>query len=223
MVITIDGPAGSGKSTTAREVARQLGFLYIDTGAMYRAVAFAFLQDGRVPNSGNAAYLLSTIQIDLKHKNGEQKIYLNGRDVSFEIRSSEAGIAASKVATLQAVREKLVDEQRRIADEYELCGGGVVIDGRDIGTVVFPDAPFKFFLVADESIRARRRFDEIQREKQTADYQQILGDIRHRDKQDYERTLAPLCKAENAIEIDTSNMTIEEQVIAVLNHIGERF
>lgn len=222
MVIAIDGPAGSGKSTTARAVAERLGYLYIDTGAMYRAVALAFLEGGGEMQEAAAERLLPGIRIDLVHDAGDLHVLLNDVDVSREIRRPEVGRAASRVALLAPVRSKLVAEQRRIARAYETAGGGVVLDGRDIGTVVFPDADLKFFMVADPEVRARRRQAELAARGEAVPLASVLEEMKARDRQDAERALAPLRKADDAIEVDTTALGFEEQVDLVLQKVRER-
>lgn len=222
MIIAIDGPAGSGKSTTARAVAERLGYLYLDTGAMYRAVALAFIRQSAKRTSEAARRLLPGIRIDLSHDERGLRIMLNGADVSEAIRQPEVSSASSEVAALEPVRTKLVDEQRRIAHSYEQEGGGVVLDGRDIGTVVFPEADVKFFMTASEKVRAERRFDELAEKTEGVSYETVLEDIRRRDQQDASRALAPLRKAEDAVELDTSGLNVEEQVDVVIQAVMER-
>lgn len=222
MIITIDGPSGSGKSTTARAVAEQLGYLYIDTGAMYRAVALAFMKADRSPSADAAAELLSTLRIDVRHAADGMHVHLNGSDVSASIRTQAVGNMASKVSQLAAVREKLVEEQRRIARERQAAEGGVVLDGRDMGTVVFPDADVKIFMVADATVRARRRQAEYAAQGRTVSLEEVHREIVERDRQDRERELAPLQKADDAIELDTTARTIEEQVDFVIRAVRAR-
>ena len=222
MIIAIDGPAGSGKSTTARVVARRLGYLYLDTGAMYRAVALAFIRNNEDRTEAAAERLLPSIRIDLSHDDSGLRVALNGEDVSEKIRDPEITAASSKIAAIPSVRRKLVDEQRRIARRYEHTGGGVVLDGRDIGTVVFPDADLKFFMTAEETVRARRRCEELREKGSRVDYEDVLEDIRRRDEQDARRALAPLRQADDAVVVDTSALSIEEQVSAVLEAVKER-
>lgn len=222
MIIAIDGPAGSGKSTTARAVAERLGYLYLDTGAMYRAVALAFIRQSAERTAEGARRLLPSIRIDLAHDERGLRIMLNGADVSEAIRRPEVSSASSEVAALKPVRTKLVEEQRRIARGYEQEGGGVVIDGRDIGTVVFPEADVKFFMTASEEVRAERRFDELIEKTEDVSYDAVLEDIRRRDRQDASRAIAPLRKAEDAVELDTSRLDVEEQVDIVIQAVKER-
>ncbi|MEX1055780.1 MAG: (d)CMP kinase [Rhodothermales bacterium] len=222
MIIAIDGPAGSGKSTTARVVARRLGYLYLDTGAMYRAVALAFIRSHEERTEAGAERLLPSIKIDLSHDDSGLRISLNGEDVSEQIRQPDVTADSSKVAALPAVRRKLVEEQRRIARRYEHTGGGVVLDGRDIGTVVFPEADLKFFMTAEESVRARRRCEELHEKGSRVDYEDVLRDIRRRDEQDARRALAPLRQADDAVVLDTSTLSIEDQVSVVIAAVKER-
>lgn len=231
VIIAIDGPAGSGKSTTARIVADRLNYLYIDTGAMYRAAALAFQRDDIPTTEAGAEEVLPSIRIRLEAADDRLHVLLNGDDVTGEIRQPAITELSSKIASLRLVREKLVEEQRRIASEHVRRGGGVVLDGRDIGTVVFPDADVKIFLTATQEIRARRRFHEMagRSDKRpvsdaTADptYDMILKDIRSRDRRDEMRDLAPLRKAEDALEIDTSGMSVDDQVKRVLRAVMER-
>lgn len=222
MVIAIDGPAGSGKSTTARAVAQALDFLYLDTGAMYRAVALEFLRRGAPVTESAARELLAGLQIDLKEEDHRTATYLNGEDVSEEIRRPAVSALVSDVAALPVVREKLVAEQRRLARRYEEEGGGVVLDGRDIGTVVFPDAELKIFMIADETVRAQRRFAELTDAGIETTFEDVLQDIRRRDERDATRSAAPLVRAGDAIDVDTSNLDVDEQVRLVVRAAVER-
>ncbi len=212
MIITIDGPSGSGKSTTARAVARRLGYLYLDTGAMYRAVALAFLRADAAATPEAAAELLPGLRVDVRYEDGDMRVFLDREDVTGAIRSQEVGTMASRVSKLAAVREKLVREQRRIAREREQSEGGVVLDGRDTGTVVFPDADLKIYMQADAEVRARRRQAEYAERGRPVPYEEVYREIVERDRQDRERALAPLRKADDAVELDTTHRTIEEQV-----------
>lgn len=222
MVIAIDGPAGSGKSTTARAVAARLGYLYLDTGAMYRAVALAFLRAAVPMTDEGAAALLPGLRVDLVHEHGALRVLLGGEDVTEAIRQPEVSAGASRVATLEAVRRKLVDEQRRVARYYERTGGGVVVDGRDIGTVVFPEAEVKVFMQADPVVRAHRRRRELEARGQSAAFDDVLAEMQRRDRQDTERALAPLRRADDAVVLDTSQLGFEAQVDAVLALVEER-
>ena len=222
MIIAIDGPAGSGKSTTARQVAGRLGYLYLDTGAMYRAATLAFIRRGVEPAPEAAQRILPEVRIDLQHSEDRLEIYLDGEDVSTLIRGSEVTSAVSDVAALAPVRVKLVDEQRRIAREYEAEGGGVVLDGRDIGTVVFPDADVKVFMVADDRVRARRRREELREKGEDVSLEDVLADIQKRDQLDSSRELAPLRKADDALVINTTDLSVDEQVNVVIEAVKER-
>lgn len=205
--IAIDGPAGAGKSTIAKMVAKSLGILYIDTGAMYRAVALKAINKGiDTRDHTEMAELAANIHIKVCHIDGEQRIFLDGRDVSGEIRTPEVSRSASEVAAVAAVRLKMVELQREISME-----SSVVMDGRDIGTFVLPHADFKIFLTASLEERAKRRYSELM-EKGCLDmsFTEVLKDIEYRDRNDRNRDFAPLAKAGDAIELDTTNLAIEE-------------
>ena len=222
VIVAIDGPAGSGKSTTARLVAHRLGCLYLDTGAMYRAVALAFLRADVVGSDGVAAdRVLESMAIDMVLEGFGNRVLLNGEDVTEAIRRADVTSASSVVSALPAVRHKLVEEQRRIARNHEAQGRGVVLDGRDIGTVVFPAASTKVFLVADLSERARRRHAELAARGIEASIEEVMTDLEERDHRDRSRSIAPLRKADDAVELDTSQLTIEEQVDFVVDLILE--
>ncbi len=221
MIVAIDGPAGSGKSTTAREVARRLGYLYLDTGAMYRAVALAFVRRGAAATPEAAEALLPTLRLDVRHEGDAMRVLLDGEDVSEAIRQPEVGQAASAVSALGAVRRKLTAEQRRIGSAYARSPG-VVLDGRDIGTVVFPKADLKIFMVADAEVRARRRQTERAALGDEAPFEAVLADIEQRDRQDSRRALAPLRKADDAVVLDTTHRSVEAQVQFVLDCVRER-
>ena len=207
-IIAIDGPAASGKSTTARLLAARLGLVYLDTGAMYRACA---LQAERlaVPLNDSSAIeaMMDEMPLRVELSGGVNRIYLGDEDVSQQIRSEHISKQASAISALPSVRLKMVELQRKIASN-----GGFILDGRDIGSYVFPDADFKFFLVADPEVRAQRRVEELKSRGSEVDFQEVLADILQRDKNDAGRELAPLKKMPDAIEVDTSNLTIEEQV-----------
>lgn len=219
MIIAIDGPAGSGKSTTAREVARRLGALYIDTGAMYRAVAL------HVMNAGDTAEdvvqrVPSEVHIDLESADDGLRVLLNGTDVTEDIRREEVSVMASRVSRFPIVRDHLVAQQRRIADEARRAGRPVVMEGRDIGTVVFPDADHKFFLTADAAVRAERRARQIREKGGTVDEKALYMDIVERDRLDETRAHSPLKRARDAVQIDTTGRSFEEQVDAILRTIS---
>jgi CMP/dCMP kinase len=222
VIIAIDGPAGAGKSTTARAVARQLGYLYLDTGAMYRTVAHALREHGEGLTAKVAERVMPQIRIDFSRGGDGSRVYLNGEDVTEAIRTAEAGVAASVVSGWRVVREALMAEQRRLATEEVGRGGGVVLDGRDIGTVVFPDADAKFFLVADPVVRAQRRQAELSARGEPVALEAVLAEILERDRVDSERALAPLKIAEDAFLLDTTYRSVEEQVASVIEQVRER-
>jgi CMP/dCMP kinase len=216
MIIAIDGPSGAGKSTLGKMLAKKLGLLYLDTGAMYRAVAFAVIEKGESCSDPiNASEIARDSQIELTGEPENLQIKLNGRDISTEIRSKEIAQAASVVSTNSAVRKILVKHQQELG-KY----GGGVLEGRDIGTVVFPDADIKFFLTARPEERARRRFIEDQARGSAMTYEQTLEEINQRDKRDVSREDSPLSIAEGAVVIDTSGMTLEEILELMLQKIA---
>ncbi len=218
MVIAIDGPAASGKTTTAKLVAERLGYLHIDTGAMYRAVTLKVLRFGLDPEDRpGIARLLETTRVQLRLEAGILRVLLDGMDVTEEIRSGEVTRAVSAVSSLPEVRQVMVREQRAMG-----AGGGIVLEGRDIGTVVFPDADCKFFLIAGIGVRAERRLKELRAKGVSAEPGELEKEIRTRDHLDSTRALSPLRKAEDAVEIDTSDMTIEQQVDVVVRKVKER-
>ncbi len=204
--IAIDGPAAAGKSTIARSVAEKTGLTYINTGAMYRAIAYWCMQNG-IPTREEEPLKsrINEINIDISYKDGIQQLILNGENVTEELNSEEVGREASRVSQFAFVRLKLVKLQQEIAKKQP-----VVMDGRDIGTKVLPGAFFKIFMTASSSVRAKRRYDELIARGVECDYNTILSDIEHRDYEDENRELAPLKQASDAIVIDTSDMTIEE-------------
>ncbi|HHW32422.1 MAG TPA: (d)CMP kinase [Clostridiaceae bacterium] len=212
--IAIDGPAGAGKSTVAKAVAKEMGIVYLDTGAMYRAVALKAIQEGiDTLDEEKLSKMVSNIDIKISYSNNEQKIFLDGKDVSEDIRTPQASIGASNVATIPAVRLKMVELQRNFA-----LNNSMVMDGRDIGTYVLPNADYKFFLTASVEERARRRYKEqIDKGIKNVSFQEILEDINYRDKNDSSRKFAPLKKAPDAIEIDTTNMSISDVVNKILS------
>lgn len=220
MIVAIDGPAGSGKSTTAKAVARRLGYLYIDTGAMYRAVALAFNREHLEASEEAAQRVLPRIHVDLRPDEQGLRVYLNDEDVSDSIRGSAVTRRVSEIAALPSVRRKMVDEQRRIAQTHE--DEGVVLDGRDIGTVVFPHADVKIFMVADDRTRARRRRDELVERGEDVSMEEVLRDIQRRDEHDSSRAAAPLIQADDAIEVDTTELSVDKQIERVLTVVKER-
>ncbi len=216
--IAIDGPAGSGKTTTARLVAKRLGLLPVDTGAMYRAVAYECLRKNiDVHNENAVAKIMENIQIDQKLINNDIHTYLNGEDISKQIRTPEVSEIVSIVSSYKKVREKLVEIQRKIAEEQD-----VVIEGRDIGTVVLKDADVKVFMKADLDERAKRRFKELKEQGVDVSFEEVLNDLKKRDEMDSNRELAPLRIPEGAIIIDTTNKTIDEQVEEIIKEVNNK-
>jgi cytidylate kinase len=206
LIIAIDGPVGSGKSTLANRVAALLGYVYIDTGAMYRAVAVKALRRGiSLDAAGQLAALAGDTRIDLRTQDGTQQVFLDGEDVTAAIRTPEVAQAASRVAVVPGVRQVLVAEQRRAGQQ-----GGVVMEGRDIGSVVFPDAELKIFLTASPEIRAERRWREHQQKGDAIDLPRTLEEIHERDRRDRERTSSPLVRARDAVVVDSTAMDPEE-------------
>lgn len=217
MNIAIDGPAGAGKSTVAKMVAKKNGYIYVDTGAMYRAIGLYFMNEGvDIENSAHVMLALSAISVEIKYENGEQQVILNGKNVSKEIRQEAVGNMASNVATRQPVRDKLLDLQRDLARTQD-----VVMDGRDIGTFVLPNAEVKIYLTASVSTRAKRRYDELISKGVSADLEEIKRDIEARDYQDMHRAIAPLTQAEDAYFLDSSDMTIDEVVNEICARIPQ--
>ncbi len=216
--VAIDGPAGAGKSTIARSVAKQLGYIYVDTGALYRAVGVYNLRNNVDTKDEKAvAATLADINVELKFIDGEQHVILNGDDVSQEIRQPEASMAASNVSAIPAVRTFLFDLQREIASK-----NNCLMDGRDIGTVVLPNADVKIFLTADPEERARRRFLELQAKGDPSTYEEVLADLKVRDYQDSHREVAPLKPAEDSILINTTGNELEESIQIICDTIKEK-
>ena len=206
--IAIDGPAGAGKSTSARALAVQIGYIYVDTGALYRTVALAIEKSGTSPDDTAAvSELLKKIKVEIAHKNGEQRVILNGADVSDEIRTPEISLAASHCSAIPEVRAFLLGLQRDIAAQ-----NNVVMDGRDIGTVVLPNAEVKIFLTADPKERARRRYDELIAKGKQVTYDEVLRDMTERDRNDSNRAVAPLKPAPDSITVDTTGCNLEQGV-----------
>ena len=216
--VAIDGPAGAGKSTLARRLAAELGYIYVDTGAMYRAIGLYALRAGKDPRDNEAVNaLLPEIELRLASIDGEQHIYLKEEDVSTAIRTEAAGMAASAVGANPAVRAFLLELQRDMAKKQD-----VLMDGRDIGTAVLPNAPLKVYLTASAHVRALRRWKELTEKGQTADLAKIEEDINERDYQDMHREHSPLVQAEDAVLVDSSEMTIDEVVEKILSLARER-
>ena len=219
--IAIDGFSSCGKSTIAKGLAKELGYTYIDSGAMYRAVSLFALQNGWMNNAEiNEAALkqhISGIKISFRtNEFGQQETYLNGQTVEHLIRTLEEGNGAIRVSTLGFVRKELVRQQQEMGKEK-----GVVMDGRDIGTVVFPDAEFKIFLTASPEVRAQRRFDEMKAKGENPSYEDVLANVKERDHRDSNRTESPLRKADDALELDNSHLTIDEQLQWALNKFNK--
>ena len=215
--VAIDGPAGAGKSSIAKAVSKKLGFVYIDTGAMYRAVAvYAIENNIEIKEENFTEQILDKIDITIEYDEEGQKIFLCGKDVSKRIREADASVGASNVAVIPAVRLKLVAIQRELAKKTS-----VIMDGRDIGTYVLPDADVKIFLTASVEERARRRFLEMTEKGMEADFESVKRDIIYRDKNDSEREFAPLRQAEDAVLVDTSDMTIDEVIEKIYTMILE--
>ena len=215
MQVAIDGPAGAGKSTIAKAVAKDLGFVYIDTGAMYRAVGLYVVRKGLDPKkSEDVNSVLDEIQISISYNESGQQIFLNGENVSEEIRLPEISVAASDVAVIGEVRAKLLQMQRKLASEND-----VIMDGRDICSYVLPDAEVKVFLTASVDARAERRYKQLLEAGTECDLEQIKIDMQWRDKNDSQREVAPLKQADDAILLDTSDMTLEESINALVGLI----
>ena len=217
--IAIDGPSGAGKSTIARAAAKRFGFIYVDTGAIYRTVGLAAYRGGIDRRDASAVEaLLPQLEIAMRYTDaGEQHMYLNGEDVTALIREPEISICASDVAALPVVRAFLMELQRRMARE-----NSVIMDGRDIGTVVLPDAEVKIFLTASAEARARRRLLELEQKGMKQSFDEVLRDIKYRDEQDSHRAAAPLKKAEDAIAVDTSELSFDESLELVVKIIRQK-
>lgn len=213
LIIAIDGPAGSGKSTTAREVASRIGYVYIDTGAMYRAVTFIALRENILKDYSKVIEYLKSSEISIVAAEGENRIIWNDEDITPKLRSLDVNNNVSEISSIPEVRDELINKQRSIGKM-----GGVVMEGRDIGTVVFPQAELKFFLTASLDERTKRRFKEIRGTEQV-DEDNIRKNLSERDDKDSGRSVSPLKKADGAIEIDTSNLTFEEQVTMIVDKI----
>lgn len=217
--IAIDGPAGAGKSTVARRLAKELGFIYVDTGAIYRTVAYFFDTWGISPKDVDAIQrYIDELNVDIWYDaDGLQHMYMNGLDVTNEIRTQDISQKASLISAHAVVRDVLLDMQREVAREYD-----VVMDGRDIGTVVLPKATVKIFLTASAEVRARRRTEELLAKGQKADYDRVLQEIRQRDYQDTHREVAPLKMTRASIKVDSSDKDIEEVIAEIREHIRKK-
>lgn len=211
LVVAIDGPAGAGKSTVAQLAAKELGYTYIDTGAMYRAVAWKVLQQGGEVTDEKILAVIPDIDVDLSYENGKTTVRVDGQDVTGEIRTPEVSHIVSQVAALGPVREKMVDLQRKMAER-----GGVLMDGRDIATNVLPGADVKIYLTASIAERANRRYKELREKGLAVNLADIERDIAARDKADMEREISPLVQAEDATLLDTTGMTIHEVVARII-------
>ena len=217
IAVAIDGPSGAGKSTIAREVARRLGYLYIDTGALYRSIGLYVLRQNQDPHlAEQVEKLLPEIDLTLCHEDGVQQVYLNGQNVSEEIRLPEVSMAASAVSAHPPVRQFLLVLQRRLAAE-----NNVIMDGRDIGTVILPDAKVKIFLTASAQRRAFRRWQELKEKGASDTYEQVLADVEQRDYNDSHREIAPLRQAPDAVLVDTTQLDLEASIDRVQQIIAE--
>lgn len=216
--VAIDGPSGAGKSTVARAAAMRLGYVYVDTGAMYRAIGLAVCRRGiDGEDAAGIAAVLPELTIQLAYENGMQHVLLCGEDVSDAIRTPEIAYYASKVSAVPAVRQFLLETQRNMAKS-----GNILMDGRDIGTVILPDAPVKIFLTASAETRAGRRYLELREKGQQVTRESVLHDVVERDRQDMTRAVAPLRQAADAVLLDTSDMTLEQSIQAVLQIIEKK-
>lgn len=216
--IAIDGPAGAGKSSIAKEVANKLGYVYVDTGAMYRSIGLMVLKSNKNPKDReDVLSVLGDVNISIKYFDGVQNIFLNGENVSELIRTPEVSVAASDVAVIGEVRKKLVELQRDIAEKSD-----VIMDGRDIGTRVLPDADVKIFLTASPEERASRRYKELVEKNISCNYDEVLADIKYRDKNDSEREIDPLRPTEESIIFDTTGFDLEESVERMLKLLEDR-
>ena len=218
MIVAIDGPAASGKSTTAKMVAKKLKMTYLDTGAMYRAVTLALLRSNTdLDDYDSVCHVIDELELDIYDKGSKTIVKLDGEDVSQAIRSMPVTENVSVVSAMKYVRQTMVEIQRNIGKKTN-C----VVEGRDIGTVVFPDAEFKIFMVADVNMRAERRFKDFYEMGENRSFQEVLADLKRRDEKDSTRAYSPLQKADEAIEIDTSMLSIDQQVGKIINLVREK-
>ena len=212
-IVAIDGPVGAGKSTTAQKVASELGFIYVDTGAMYRAVTLDVLDHGVDPaDEEEVKRIVRSSRVELKISSGMQRTFLNGKDVSGRIRYRNVTRAVSSVSSMKCVRDRMTELQRETGSK-----GGIVMEGRDIGTVVFPDAEFKIFLDASVEVRAQRRHKELTAKGTVIDYDILLDEIKERDRANIDREIAPLRRADDAVLVETTGLTFEEQVKEIVS------
>ena len=214
--VAIDGPAGAGKSTVAKAAAKELGYIYVDTGALYRTIALNAVRNGVIDDTDKIIKMLDNTVVELKHIDGVQAVYLNGEDVSALIRTPEISMGASKVSAIPKVREFLLELQRDIARK-----NNVIMDGRDIATVVLPNADVKIFLFASPECRAQRRYKELIEKGEQLKYEDVLADVNQRDYQDSHREIAPLRPSEDSVMCDTSELNLEESIEAVVNIVKE--
>ena len=215
--VAIDGPAGAGKSTIAKAAAKELGFIYVDTGALYRAVAYNAVKTGAIDDEQKIINMLDSTKVELKYVNGVQAVYLNGEDVSAFIRTPEISMGASKVSAIPQVRAFLLNLQREIAST-----NNVIMDGRDIATVVLPNADVKIFLFASPECRAERRYKELIEKGESVSFDDVLKDVNQRDYQDSHREIAPLKPSDDSIMADTSELTLQESIDFIVNTIKEK-
>lgn len=215
--VAIDGPAGAGKSTIAKAAAKELGFIYVDTGALYRAVAYNAVKNGVIDDEQGIISMLDDTKVELKYVDGVQSVYLNGEDVSDFIRTPEISMGASKVSAIPQVRAFLLNLQREIAKT-----NNVIMDGRDIATVVLPDAKVKIFLFASPECRAERRYKELLEKGENVSFDDVLKDVNQRDYQDSHREIAPLKPSEESIMADTSELALQESIDLIVNTIKEK-
>lgn len=214
--VAIDGPAGAGKSTVAKAAAKELGYIYVDTGALYRSIALNAIRHGVIDDDNGIIKMLDDTKVELRYENGVQVVYLNGEDVSSLIRTPEISMGASRVSAIEQVRAFLLELQRSIARE-----NNVIMDGRDIATVVLPDAQVKIFLFASPECRAQRRYKELIEKGEDVKYEDVLADVKQRDYQDSNRKIAPLKPSKESIMADTSRLELQESVDLVVNIIKE--
>lgn len=215
--VAIDGPAGAGKSTIAKAAAKELGFIYVDTGALYRAIAYNAVTKGVIDDTQKIIDMLTDTNVELKYVDGVQAVYLNGDDVSAYIRTPEISMGASKVSAIPQVREFLLNLQRDIAQK-----NNVIMDGRDIATVVLPNADVKIFLFASPECRAQRRYKELIEKGEDVTLEDVLADVNQRDYQDSHREIAPLKPSKESVMADTSNLNLEESIQLIIKIIKER-